>query len=346
MTDVRVAEVMASAPPAFVSALGRMSEDAKTVLIWQWTNQPENRAAIEASVQPPTSAMRGPPEIQRDPTMRAREKAAIYALGKIPEYSGKKANDAARLWLRDCEHYFEKLQRRSVELVADYEKIDTAESRLRGEAERHWRSHLEAVARGRQEKIESWSDFKAWILELFGEHFSERIRWSRFYNLMQRDRERVRDFAMKLGDAASLLEPEAPPPYVVRQRLLDGIPKGLLRKWTEERIKPTELQETIRRLAELEEGALVGQMTDPDAMDLSALDARPSRRPGAPNESAKRGNWNPRKDSAIERQNRTAPVRKCFRCSSTKHLIRDCPKGPQAREDAVPKQLSGKGKGR
>lgn len=44
---------------------------------------------------------------------------------------------------------------------------------------------------------------------------------------------------------------------MIRQRLLNGIPKKLLGRWTEERFKPTKLQETIVRLAELEEGSIV-----------------------------------------------------------------------------------------
>lgn len=325
--------MLTTAPPDVLAGLGRMSDDVRTGLMWQWVNYPERRDEVETAIRGPPTLTPSTPESRtasnnhKDPSQRVREKAAIRSLGRIPEYSGTRANDAARLWLRDCENYFEKLQRRSLEPIPDYEKIDSAESRLIKTAERHWRSHRMAASLGRTEGISTWPEFQNWVLELFGEHFSERKRWERFESLVQ-GRERVRDFAMKLDDAAALLEPEAPPQYVIRQKLLGGISRRLLGRWTEERQKPQGLQDTINRLAELEEGAIVRYSTDPDPMDLSAMDARPS------NPQRKRGNGPSRYDHV-------APIRKCFRCNSTAHLLRDCPKGPQEGDQ----KRSGKARG-
>jgi hypothetical protein len=333
MTDERIVEAFSTAPPDIIAGLGRLPDDAKTLLAWQWANQPERRDSIEAAIREPsapailTPDSRTASDNHRNPLQRVREKAALNAIGKIPEYSGARANDAARRWLRDCENYFEKLERRSLEPVPDYEKVDSAEGRLTKKAAEYWRSYTLSVSEDRKESINTWQGFKDWIYSFFGENFSEHKRWERYDNLVQGS-ERVRDFAIKLQDAASLLEPAAPPPYMIRQRLLDGIPKKLLGRWTEERFKPTELQETIVRLSELEEGSIVRQSTDPDAMDLSAMTIR----------SLARNDKN-----RSTRPTRTASVRKCFRCGSLEHLIRDCPKDPSNEERT--KRKSGKARG-
>lgn len=334
MTDERVAEMFSTAPPDIIAGLSRMPDDAKTLLTWQWANQPDRRDGIEAAIREPlvpailTPDSRTTSDNRRDPIQRVREKAALNAIGSIPEYSGARANDAARRWIRDCENYFEKLERRTLEPVPDEEKVDSAESKLIRKAAENWKTHTLTVSKDRKDSINSWQGFKDWIYGFYGENFSEHKRWERYSKLVQGN-ERVRDFAMKLQDAAYLLEPAAPPPYMIRQHLLDGIPKKLLARWTEERFKPSELQETIVRLSELEEGSIVRESTDPDAMDCSAMAA---------------GGIAKNDKNRQTRPQRTGSARKCFRCGSSEHLIRDCPKDPSDEERTEKKKL-GKARG-
>ena len=278
--------------------------------------------AVGLTTDPPTK------ETSLNTRMTFNNKALIRQLRPIPDYSGWIRDDAARMWIRDCERYFQDIVTYSGELVPDGSKVIAAKGHLVKRAATRWRAHEESVLRGYAPPISTWKAFVDWIMTQFKEHLGEQRRWEK-YEQMEQGRDLFPDYASKLQEAAAMLEVRIPE-EVIRRRLIAGARKNLQAQWAKERDPPQDLAGTISRFSDLEQGTNIAKdiyRGDHDAMDLTAIQEPPV---GAPRTMARHREEAPR-PKALE------PTRRCFSCGSSEHLKKDCPK----RE-----QRLGKGQGR
>ena len=255
-----------------------------------------------ARARPETSANATIPG--RDERAEADKKRALLkTIPKIRAYAGKIQGDAAREYLYDCERYFQQVAEFSTSALIDRERIMYASGALSEKALKSWRGYERQVAEGYETAILTWQSYKDWINREFSEHLSAAKRWNRFKTLRQGKGQPFMEYATRLRQAAIECEQTIPDPIFV-EFLRDGAQLHLQRRWAEERKPPTDLHEIIERFKSYEEGATLASFyakqapNSGDAMDLSAMTARPERQ----------------------------DARKCFNCGKIGHIGRNCPR--------------------
>ncbi|KAJ5145590.1 uncharacterized protein N7515_000154 [Penicillium bovifimosum] len=106
-------------------------------------------------------------------------------LRAVPNYGGKIDNDAARKWIRDCDHYFADLKGLTGVPAPDGAKIIHATGKLVDDAAERLRAHARAANQSGQEPFADWDAFKRWLQREFSEHLSQEKLYERFANTTQ-----------------------------------------------------------------------------------------------------------------------------------------------------------------
>ena len=98
----------------------------------------------------------------------------------IRQYSGAIKNDAAREFLRDCERFFKQTEQLARTQIDDSDKVINSRGALKEKAERAWTTYEHQLGNSYSFQIQTWQDFKDWILREFSEHLGPEKRWDKF----------------------------------------------------------------------------------------------------------------------------------------------------------------------
>ena len=249
-----------------------------------------------------------------------KRRAILKTIVKIRDYNGKIPDEAAREYLYDCERYFRQIAEFSHATMTDWERIMHASSSLTGQAAKTWRYRERQVDGGFEKRLESWDEYKKWIMRNFSEHLSAAKRWDRFRNTRQGDKQSFMEYVTQLRQAAMECE-QTIPDAIFFEFMREGAKKKLQERWAEERNPPTKLDEIIERFRSYEEAATIAgyyRRQAPAAddggepMDLGAMPSFPNRR----------GNGN-RGRGGRQGQGRRNPFT-CFACGQPGHRMADC----------------------
>ncbi|KAJ5097836.1 hypothetical protein N7532_004837 [Penicillium argentinense] len=314
------ADEFADLPQDLLAALRRLPPAMAENQARLWQGLQNDPAAQDLQAQAilaiaSNATLRGPNQHDGNPStlvsskaVELRTKDLLEKIGDVPKYNGQIRNDAAREFLRNCERYFRRYQELLGHEYPDFQKVIFAQGRFKDFAQKRWDGHEQAVEKNLARPVRTWTAFTEWIHTTFGEHLSSERRYKRFVELRQ-GRFSFMSYFQKVMEAVAALDYAVPEDLIIRQLVL-GLSPTLAPKWAEERDKPSGLQATVVRLRELEDGARSRrEYEESDLMDLSALTSPPIGRRTA--------------------QFRKGP-RRCYNCSSTEHIARDCPR--QARK--------------
>jgi hypothetical protein len=217
----------------------------------------------EASISPSTENIHTPGSSQNSSAHNALSAAQLTLkktlLKKIPpirQYSGAIKNDAAREFLRDCERFFKQTEQLAGTEIDDSDKVINGRGTLKEKAEKAWTTYEHQLGNPYSFQIQTWQDFKDWILREFSEHLGPEKRWDKFATLQQGQNQPFAEYAMALQQAATDTE-VALSEEVVKQFMRKGAKPNLQKKWAEDRDHPISLRDTIERFIQFERGAMI-----------------------------------------------------------------------------------------
>jgi len=266
------------------------------------SQQPGPSASPSTEATPTPSPSRPAP----DPASAAQIALKRALLKKVPPiraYAGDIKDDAARVYLRDCERFFRETSHLASAELEDSDKIIYARGALIDKAAKTWATYDEQLIGTYGTRINTWQDYRDWILREFSEHLGPEKRWDRFATLQQGQNQSFAEYAMNLQQAAvdtEIVLPEA----VVIQFLRKGAKPNLQKRWAEEREHPTTLRETIDRFIQFERGSMIAGYIQRNAQDKDGdvqMNAMQSSKPA--------GYTGPR----------------CYGCGKFGHVKRNCP---------------------
>lgn len=235
---------------------------------------------------------------------------------KPPKYGGQVVNDAARRWLQSVEEYFEAERTLAGKSPSEVQRIYYTKDFLDGTARTMWRAREERVRDNQEQPISTWTGFREWIMNNFKELLSEDKKWERFISCTQGNAS-VANYSSRFSNLAAQIKPTLPEHLVVRYFKMGAKP-ALQARLARDLDPPAKFEDLVRRFSQYEQGnAIAGHymstpqtnVNDPDAMDLSALAARPDRpKKGSPEWRA----W-------------CAARKACFTCGTEGHTRFACP---------------------
>jgi hypothetical protein len=168
-----------------------------------------------------------------------------------------------------------------------------------------------------QDEIRTWSQFKAWILQAFGEHLGKTRKWERFATMRQGDHQLFNEYATNKSAAAANCEEVQIHEDILIQFIITGAKPYLQQEWEMDREQPKALKDIIDRFIAYERGnmrsiRIKGAAQDQgDPMDLSAMPATSGR--------------------VRNRRSKQTSRDACFNCGQSGHFKADCPRAKPAK---------------
>lgn len=271
-----------------------------------------------------------PPVSVRIPTRKASE------LKKPHRYDGTVTNEAATKWLSHCRSYWKTEGIFLGAQALDIQKVALASTWLEGKAAERWNAEAQLSEKNPHAypMPVTWIGFEAWITERFRELNAEENRWERLTAIRQKSD--IQSYVAEMDQAYFELGYELPE-EARTQMVLHGLRPEIQAEWHMVQDKPRNLAGMVKVLTNIEQSVGTAkkstgakrknhapQHTDPDAMDLSALDGGLSEREVEEINAMISTPKAPRKDSWAWkpwcRRNKA-----CFECGSKKHGAAKCP---------------------